>query len=478
MVGVINLIEFEGNTMLEVSFADDLPKYRDAPMNAVPKYHVPAGTLRINNKRPLILQAFLGTCVGVALHCKRTGLGGIIHLLLPEPVSTGQSGQPAKYATTGLPLLIQALLDAGAARETLSASLAGGALVGPLNQQDLDLDIGGRTVEAAKKILSAFGIQIAQSETGGFFTCCLNLDLRNGEVSIEPAGQSKIQAGSRLEAPDTRSIHSAIQKIKPIPQVALKIMRLMNENKYDIDPIVKEIQKDQVITARMLQLANSSVFGVRRRITSVDHAVVYLGQDLMVRIILSAAVQGYFEQSGMGYALCKGGVYHHAVGCAQVAEALARKTRCVDPSKAYTAGLLHDIGKVVLDQYVTPARPLFYREMMETDDDVLSIEANVLKVKHTDVGAILARQWSLPEPLIQVIQHHHHPHQNTSFDPLCVLVYLADLLMSRFQAGLEIERLDTSTLASLLENIGLNRGDFAALVDAIPTSILQSAQAA
>lgn len=464
--------------MLEDFFADDLPNYRDTPMKAVPKYHVSAGTLRTSEKRPLILQAFLGTCVGVALHCKRSGLGGIIHLLLPEPVSAHLCDQPEKYATTGLPLLIQKLLEAGASRETLTASLAGGALVGPLRQQDLDLDIGGRTVEAAKKILKEAHIQIAQSETGGFFTCCLNLDLRFGQVSIEPAGQSKLQAVSRLKAPDNQSIKAAIRNLKPIPQVALKILRLVNENKYDIDPIAREVQKDQVITARMLQLANSSAFGVRRRITSVNHAVVYLGQDLMVKLILSAAVQGYFAQTGMGYALCKGGMYHHAVGCAHVAEALARKTGCEDPAKAYTAGLLHDIGKVVLDQYVTTARPLFYREMMDTDEDVLDIEANVLKVRHTDVGAILARKWSLPESFTRAIQHHHHPHRCPEVDALCVTVYLADLLMSRFHAGLEMERLDTHTLTSLMASIGLNRSDFAALVDAIPPFVLNLAQAA
>ena len=306
----------------------------------------------------------------------------------------------------------------------------------------------------------------------------MNLDLRSGQVSIEPAGQSKLIASDKLQAPDARSIKTAIQRLKPIPQVALKILRLMDENKYDIDPIAREIQKDQVLTARMLQLANSAVIGVRRRITSVDHAVVFLGQEMMVKIILSAAVQGYFDQSAMGYALCKGGLYHHSVGCAIIAEALARKTQCEDPAKAYTAGLLHDIGKVVLDQYVTSARPLFYREIMDTEDDILSVEANLLNVRHTDVGAILARQWSLPEPLIQVIQHHHHPYHYPEVDALCVTVYLADLLMSRFHAGLEIERLDTRMLTDMLAAIGLNPVDFTALVDAIPQSVLKPAQAA
>jgi len=445
-------------------------------MKSISRYHVPAGTFHISEKRPLLLQAYLGTCVGVALYCKSSGVGGIIHLLLPEPISAHTCTQPEKYATTGLPLFIRSLLAAGAHRENLCASLAGGALVGPLRQQDLDLDIGGRTVEAVKKILTVESITIVQSETGGFFTCCLNLDMGTGQFFIEPAGQGKLAAASTLQTPGPQDIKTAIQQLKPIPQVALKILRLVDQNRFDIEPIAIEIRKDQVITARMLQLANSAMFGAKRTITSLDHAVVFLGQDLMVRIILSAAVQGYYEQSTMGYALCKGGMYHHAIGCAQIAEALARKTQCEDPGKAYTAGLLHDIGKVVLDQYVTAAYPLFYREIMDEKENIISIEKRLLGMSHTEVGTLLSRQWSFPAALIAAIQYHHQPNQCPEYEALCAIVYLADLLMSRFHAGLEIERLETQVLTKQLTILGLTRDGFIDLVDIIPPSIFKSTE--
>lgn len=443
-------------------------------MKSIPRYHVPAGTFQVSKKKPLLLQACLGTCVGVAIHCGASGVGGIIHLLLPEPILSGSSAQIEKYATTGVPLFIEALLAAGARREHLSATLAGGALVGPLRQQDLSLDIGGRTVEIAKKILENENVSIVLSETGGFFTCCLNLDMNTGQSFIEPAGQGKLGDIAKLQTPSPQAIEEAIRQLKPIPQVALKILRLMDQNRFDIEPIANEIRKDQVITARMLQLANSAMFGAKRTITSLDHAVVYLGQDLMVKIVLSAAVQGYFEQSAMGYALCKGGLYYHAIGSAQIAEALARRTGCEEPAQAYTAGLLHDIGKVVLDQYVTAAAPLFYRDIMETKEDVLSIERRLLGMNHADVGTLLARRWSFPAPLTEAIQFHHKPDLCLGSRALCAIVYLADVLMSRFHAGLEIERLETKGLTSQLAQVGLIREDFTGLVDLIPPSIFGS----
>ena len=435
------------------------------------KYHVAAGTYYKSEKQPRLLQAFLGTCVGLALHCKSTGVGGIIHLLLPKPISSAPPSQPEKYAETGVPLFINALIEAGARRETLSASIAGGALVGPLRKQDLDLDIGGRTVETVEKILRDERIAIVQSETGGFFTCCLNLDMSSGQVTIEPAGQSKISPDDKVRTATIDEIMSAINELKPIPQVALKVMRLMDENRYDIESIAKEIRKDQVITARMLQLANSAMFGAKKSITSLDHAVVFLGQDLLVKLVLTAAVQGYYDQTIMGYALCKGGVYYHSLGCAHVAEILARKTKQEDPAKAYTAGLLHDIGKVALDQYVASAYPLFYRDITETKDNVLSIEQQLLGMDHTRVGSILARQWSLPLALEQAIRHHHHPDNAEEHAELSAIVYLSDLLMSRFHTGLEIERMETAYLNRHLDILGLNPEDFWGLVDAIPLSV-------
>ncbi len=416
----------------------------------------------------------MGTCVGLAMHCDKSGVGGIIHLLLPEPISPQSGASPEKYATTGVPLFIQAMVDAGAQRDSLSACLAGGALVGPLRQQDLDLDIGGRTTEAVKVVLDAENIAITQSETGGFFTCCLSLDMNSGQIAIEPAGQSKLSSQPSMQTPAPEEIKTVMNRLKPIPQVALKVLRLIDQNKYDIASIAEEIRKDQVITARTLQLANSAMFAVKRTIESLDHAIIFLGQDLLVRLVLSAAVQSYYEQSAMGYALCKGGIYHHSLGCAQMAEALARKTDREDPGRAYTAGLLHDIGKVVLDQYISDSYPLFYRTVIEEKKDIMAIERRVLGIDHTEVGGILAQQWSFPAPLEHVIRHHHQPDQSTEFTELSTIVYLSDLLMSRFHSELEIERMDTHALTQHIDTLGLTNAAFADLVDMIPPVVINS----
>ena len=438
------------------------------------RYNVAAGTFVICERKPLLLQAYLGTCVGLALHCKTTGIGGMIHLLLPEPVSRTSLNQPEKYASTGVPLFIESLLAKGAQQETLVASLAGGALVGPISEQDLGLDIGGRTADVVRAILTARDIELVQSETGGFFTCCLSLNTATGQCTIEPAGSHNVMERVNIKIPSTADIKSAIDHMKPIPQVALKCLRLINEGGYAIEQLAEEIRKDQVITARMLSLANSAMFAKSSPIQSLDHALIYLGQDQLARLILTASVHSFYDQSTTGYSLCKGGLYHHAVGCAQVAEVLAAKTRKVDRRIAYTAGLLHDIGKVVLDQYVAPAYPLFYRQVMEKNENVIATEKRLLGIDHTEVGYLLAKQWMFPESLVHVIRHHHQPNKKNDHKPLAVIVYMADLLLSRFHIGFELERLDTRALADLLGYIELTVDNFGDLVDLIPDAVFRS----
>jgi putative nucleotidyltransferase with HDIG domain len=184
-------------------------------------------------------------------------------------------------------------------------------------------------------------------------------------------------------------------------------------------------------------------------------------------------VQSYYDQSGSGYSLCKGGLYHHAIGTAMVAEKIVGLTGHTTPSVAYTAGLLHDIGKVVLDQYVTAAYPMLYREFQDKNADLIEAETRILGMDHTRVGGLLAEKWSLPKSLIDVIQFHHQPEKSQNNRLLTTTIYLADLLMSRFHTGLELERIGAERLADQLACLDLAPEHLQTLVDLIPNKVFE-----
>jgi putative nucleotidyltransferase with HDIG domain len=398
-------------------------------------------------------------------------VGGLIHLLLPEPISTEGARFPEKYASTGLPAFIQALLREGASLESMQGVIAGGALVGPLMAQDLSLDIGGRTAEIVKTILSQAGIPIIKSETGGFFTCRISLNLQTFKTEIEPIALERYKPDQKPIVPSPEKISKALDHIFPIPQVALKILRLVEEDNYDLGAIADEVKKDQVISAKTLQLCNSALFSRGKPIDTLDHAILLLGRDLLVQLVVSAAVKGFFDLKGHGYSLCKGGLFYHAIGTAQVAAILAATAGKATKASAYTAGLLHDIGKVVLDQYISSAFPLFYRNLVDLNKNSIEVEQEILGIDHTKVGRMLAEKWSFPNSLIHVIEHHHSPENEETYSNLAHMVYLADLLITKFHPGLEMERMDGNNLDQRLQKIGLSASRLPEIVDLIPPSV-------
>lgn len=441
--------------------------------------HVSAGSYHVGPAQPITLEAFLGTCVGVALFDRDARVGGLAHFLLPEPVSADAAWQPEKYAASGMPLFLEALYKAGAQPAGLRATLAGGALVGPVDDTDLSLDIGGRTAETAERILRDEGIRIEHVETGGFFSCCLRMELQDGACRIEPNGVAGLSAERTPRLPAEGAIDLAAERLQPVPQAALKIMRLIDQEEYDTRVLSTELRRDQVLSARTLQLANSVMFAARNRIESIEHALMFLGVNLIMKVVVTAAVDAFYSQSESGYSLCRGGLYHHATGTALVAERLARLTGAARPGQAYTAGLLHDIGKVVLDQFVAGAAPLFYRRLIEEGaGDFTRAEQEVFGTTHTEVGHRLARRWSFPDSLAEAIRWHHCPQEGTGHRELNHIVSLANLIMSRFHSGLELESQDAGRLRPCLEAIGLTLERLPAIIDSIPLAVFAPAPVA
>jgi putative nucleotidyltransferase with HDIG domain len=295
--------------------------------------------------------------------------------------------------------------------------------------------------------------------------------MENWSFRIEPLGQEKSATRESGRLPDPAEIQRATEKIKPIPQVALKILHMIDAGADDIKPIAEEIKKDQVLSARTLQLCNSAMFAKKNRIESLDHALVFLGENLFIKMIISAAVNEFFDASSNGYSLCMGGLFHHAVGVALTAEKIAHFTSKAPLPTAYTAGLLHDIGKVVLDQFIANAFPLFYRKLNCEEAYSSAIEREIFGTDHTAVGRTLAEMWAFPESLTAVIAHHHQPEKTLQHTELAHIIFLADLLMARFNTGLELEGMSSGSIETRLKRVGLKPENLAEIVDLIPQSL-------
>ncbi len=426
---------------------------------------VTSGSYMISRQKPEIMQAYLGSCVGVTLYDRKAGIGGLIHLLLPEPPSVDLTWNPEINAVTGMPIFIDALCKQGAQKGSLQACIAGGALMGPVSLADLRLDIGGRMAEMAQHILQSEKIPIRQIEVGGYSSCCISLDLTTWETTIKPlAIPAPKTAADKFSRPTAEQLDEVIEELLPIPQTALKILRMINDDSYSFGEVSREVLQDQVLSARIIKMCNSVSIDPGMKVDSIKKALLRIGDKNLMLPALSFSLQDFITHARQGYSLCKGGIFHHSVRTAGISGRLAELTGKAHPDLAYTAGLLHDIGKVILDQYTYSAYPLFYRELQIQGNHLETDEKTLFGVAHTEAGYLLACRWGMPECVSETILHHHEPDKAKDNRCLTHLVYIADLISSRFVLGHNLDKMDISHLLSSLEAIDFNTGSLPMLL--------------
>ncbi|HNR50004.1 MAG: Chemoreceptor glutamine deamidase CheD [Deltaproteobacteria bacterium ADurb.BinA179] len=417
---------------------------------------VPTGEMVIGRRG--LLKAFLSSCVGLAIYDRGNKLGGMLHILLPEPVSAVPDYHLSYYARTGVPALIEGMIEQGASPQSMEAFIAGGALVDHCSPHDLNLNFAHKTLEITLSCLKKYGVSIKMLEASGVNPFCLTFQLETGMCRIEPILLEKATRRVRKRHVGKDSITKTIERLLPVPQIAFNIGQMLADDDIDIATVAAEIKKDQVLSAKILRMCNSSYIGLPRQIASIDQAIVFLGSKLLLQIVITAQIENIFHASEGGYSLCRGGMFHHALATARLCRALAHEQGRIDPEIAYTAGLLHDIGKVVLDQYIADVQPLFYRMIIDHKENSCKVEQEIIGIDHCQAGLMLAKNWDLPDVLKDIMIYHHSPEIAENNREIVNLTYVADVLTNRFMPGLELEKVDTANLQASLNILGLASG--------------------
>ncbi len=438
-------------------------------MKQIKENMIGSGQTYVGKSAPLILTAISDSCVSISLYDKNAKVGGMAHFLLAKPY-TACSKEPDKYASTGLPNLLKTMYEKGASHENITANIAGGALTGVIKEFEMAFDIGGHTVETVYEILKNENIEIEKAETGGTLCYKTSLNLLSGKTTISHAYYNKKKQAETSYKETKIYIKKSLNNIKPIPQIILKIFRMINENNYDFDDITKEVKKDQVISAKVLQLCNTAFFSRSKKIDSISHALVILGEDILVKSIILTYIKDFYNQSIKCYSLSKGGLFKHSLGTAVIAEKIAEITG-ENRFSAYSSGLLHDIGMLVLDQSLPDGVNIFYNNINKENQGLLKIENNLFDLDHCTAGYMLARKWELPDTICDAVLNHHDPKKTWLPTKLTYIINVADIIMSHFYAGMNLDYLDNTRLESHFKLLGLQNFSFEELVDTVTLNL-------
>jgi putative nucleotidyltransferase with HDIG domain len=232
-------------------------------------------------------------------------------------------------------------------------------------------------------------------------------------------------------------VHS-VQDLPSLPAVVMELLSSIEQDEIDISVLAKKVSYDQALTAKTLRLANSSSFGLQVKVTTIQQAITFLGFQTTRKLITAAAVTGCFP-SGRCAGFDDRAFWRHSIAVAACARALARRMR-FNQDYAFTAGLLHDIGRLVL----VTADPQAYGEVLERragkDGDWQDAERAVLGVDHVEAGVALAEYWNFSDTMRQAIAFHHAP-DTPGAGFLAAIVHVANAIVHALDiAGEEHER--------------------------------------
>jgi putative nucleotidyltransferase with HDIG domain len=235
-------------------------------------------------------------------------------------------------------------------------------------------------------------------------------------------------------------ILSKSDTIPAAPHLVSQVLSLTSDPNFSMDRLVSLIRMDPAITSHVLRVCNSPYYGLRNKVASLDHAVAILGVNAMVDVVLSSGLLKVLNDDLQdGYVMGKGHLWRHSVATALITQRLTRNTKIkgINPSVAFTAALLHDTGKLVLNHFVGQSFYEIESLIYEHGYSLVEAEKAVLGIDHASLGGLIMEQWIFPEEIITCVSYHHEPLSSPAQKNLVNLVALSNLLAIGAEFGKE-----------------------------------------
>lgn len=273
-----------------------------------------------------------------------------------------------------------------------------------------------------------------------------------------------------VAAPVLRRQVERLRSLPTLPATVQRIADLIDDPAADLGEVAALIESDQVLAAQVLRLANSAFYGLSGQIGSLTHALAILGTAVTKSLLLSTSV--------LDLRIDMAGFWEHSVGVATAACALAKQLRLRKPEEVSGAGLLHDLGKVVLYKQAPDAFAAVLAEADRSGCSFREAEWRLLGVDHTTVAGWLCPRWNFPVRLREPIVHHHQPERAPTARVEASVVHIADVLVRAYGYGFGGDRSVPSPSRHAWELLGLRAQVLDAVLERFEWSIECSQESA
>jgi putative nucleotidyltransferase with HDIG domain len=227
---------------------------------------------------------------------------------------------------------------------------------------------------------------------------------------------------------DVRSEIEMINELVTIPRVIAEIMEELDKEEAATHKVIKMVETDASLTTSILRVANSPFYGMRRQIDTVSSAITLLGLSEVSNLLIMFYMKQRLHQLSVKQEQYLELLWNHSVSTAVVASLVAKEFRIPTQGKEFTAGLLHDLGKIVIAQYFSTELIAAERKVNATGQPDIQAETELVGIAHTDIGGLLAERWNLPKDYVEVMELHHAPLLSVNNPNLVAVVRFADLI--------------------------------------------------
>ena len=252
-----------------------------------------------------------------------------------------------------------------------------------------------------------------------------SLDHTDNPLAANHAAQDDAQNQRRIAALKAKILRSLIN-LPPMPHIILKARDILSDPESSLKDLARVIETDQGMVAKVLTLANSAYYGVSGMISSIQHASVLLGQKTLGQMITISASSALLNKKLRGYGIAPDEMWRHSLACAFAAKRIAEMSDENLVEDAFTAGLLHDAGKIILDPYVVKHKAELAREDCQTEPALFEIEKAIIGFDHAEIMSRACRLWRFPEVQVTAIRFHHQPSCSEEHQLAC-MIHLANI---------------------------------------------------
>lgn len=232
-----------------------------------------------------------------------------------------------------------------------------------------------------------------------------------------------------------RKLVDKVQGLPTLPSMLNNINQMILNPRTSAKEVAQVIASDPALTSKVLRVVNSSFYGFPNRITTITHAIVILGFNTVKSIVLSSTIFDVFRRSVKPGDFDRAEFWKHSIGCGAAAKVLGRRINYPMLEELFIAGLLHDVGKIILDQFLADKFAEVLALVRSRDCLIVEAEAEVLGLTHADVGAWLFEKWNLSKGLVETTRCHHNPQLAGDQQKFAEIIHLADILVRALRFG-------------------------------------------